>query len=61
LFMPPTARKSPEGRLALTNGGFDLPLNAGRNDVAIAVASNFYGLGVVWRLDSVDGLKISAK
>jgi hypothetical protein len=61
LFMPASARKSPEGRLALTNGGFDLPLSAGSNEVAIAVASNFYGLGVVWRLDSVEGVKIAGK
>jgi hypothetical protein len=61
LFMPASARKSPEGRLALTNGGFDLPLNAGSNEVAIAVASNFYGLAVVWRLDSVDGVNIAGK
>ena len=61
LFMPASARKSPEGRLALTNGGFDLPLNAGSNEVAIAVASNFYGLGVVWRLDSVEGVKFAGK
>jgi hypothetical protein len=61
LFMPASARKSPDGRLALTNGGFDLPLNAGSNEVAIAVASNFYGLGVIWRLDSVDGVKLAGK
>jgi len=61
LFMPASGRKSPEGRLALTNGAFDLPLKAGSNEVAIAVASNFYGLGVVWRLDSVEGMKLAAK
>ena len=61
LFMPASARKNPEGRLALTNGGFDLPLNAGRNEVAIAVASNFYGLGVIVRLDSVEGVKLVGK
>jgi hypothetical protein len=61
LFMPASARKSPDGRLALTNGGFDLPLNAGSNEVAIAVASNFYGLGVIWRLDSVEGVKLAGK
>jgi hypothetical protein len=61
LFMPASARKSPEGRLALTNGAFDLPLNAGPNEVAIAVASNFYGLGVIWRLDSVEGVKLAGR
>jgi hypothetical protein len=61
LYMPASARKSPDGRLALTNGGFDLPLHAGSNEVAIAVASNFYGLGVVWRLDTVEGVKLAGK
>jgi hypothetical protein len=61
LYMPASARKSPDGRLALTNGGFDLPLNAGSNEVAIAVASNFYGLGVVWRLDTVEGVKLAGR
>jgi hypothetical protein len=61
LYMPASARKNPDGRLALTNGAFELPLNAGSNEVAIAVASNFYGLGVVWRLDSVEGVKLAGK
>jgi hypothetical protein len=61
LYMPASARKTPDGRLALTNGSFDLPLNAGSNEVAIAVASNFYGLGVIWRLDSVEGVTFAAK
>jgi hypothetical protein len=61
LYMPASARKNPDGRLALTNGGFDLPLHAGSNEVAIAVASNFYGLGVIWRLDSVEGVKFAGK
>jgi hypothetical protein len=61
LYMPASARKSPDGRLSLTNGGFDLPLHAGSNEVAIAVASNFYGLGVIWRLDSVEGVKLAGR
>jgi hypothetical protein len=61
LYMPASARKNPDGRLALTNGAFDLPLNAGSNEVAIAVASNFYGLGIVWRLDSVEGVTLAGK
>jgi len=61
LFMPASARKNPAGRLALTNGSFDLPLNAGANEVAIAVASNFYGLGVILRPDSIEGLRFAGK
>jgi hypothetical protein len=61
LYMPASARKNPDGRLALTNGAFELPLNAGSNEVAIAVASNFYGLGVVWRLEAVEGVKLAGR
>ncbi|MBV9887121.1 MAG: hypothetical protein JO119_11285 [Acidobacteria bacterium] len=61
LFIPASARKNPDGRLALTNGAFDLPLIAGANEVAIAVASNFYGIGVILRPDSVEGVKFAGK
>jgi hypothetical protein len=61
LFMPASARKSPDGRLSLTNGSFDLPLNAGANEIAIAVASNFYGLGMILRPDTVEGLTFGGK
>jgi hypothetical protein len=61
LFMPASARKNPDGRLSLTNGSFDLPLEAGANEVAIAVASNFYGLGVILRPDTVEGLTFAGK
>jgi hypothetical protein len=59
LFQPPTARKPPDGRCALTNGSFDLPLNAGANEVAIAIASNFYGWAVILRLHDVSGLRFT--
>jgi hypothetical protein len=61
LFMPATARKPPEGRCALTNGSFDLPLNAGANEVAIAVASNYYGWAVILRPDDVTGLRFDGQ
>jgi len=61
LYMPATARKPPEGRCALTNGSFDLPLNAGANQVAIAVASNFYGWAVILRPDEVTGLRFDGR
>jgi hypothetical protein len=59
LFMPPAGRKSPDGRCSLTNGSFELPLNAGRNEVAIAVASGFYGMAVIVRPDDVKGLQFA--
>jgi hypothetical protein len=51
LYQPAEARKSPDGRLSLENGGLMLPLKAGDNEVAIAVVNNFYGWGVKMRFD----------
>jgi hypothetical protein len=51
LYMPAVARKVPDGRLSLENGGLMLPLKAGDNEVAIAVVNNFYGWGVKMRFD----------
>ncbi|HTJ29121.1 MAG TPA: hypothetical protein VL346_01385 [Acidobacteriaceae bacterium] len=56
LYMPEAARKAPDGRLSLENGGWMLPLKAGDNEVAIAVVNNFYGWGLKMRLDDRDGL-----
>jgi hypothetical protein len=57
LYQPPDSRKKPEGRLSLENGSFTLPLTKGRNDVAVALANNFYGWALMMRLDNVDGIR----
>jgi 3-keto-disaccharide hydrolase len=59
LYQPPSARKAPDGRLSLQNGTFVLPLNAGDNEVAVAIANNFYGWGLILRLDDLDGLQLA--
>ena len=61
LYMPAAARKTPDGRCSLENGAFQLPLHAGNNEVAIAVATNFYGLAVILRPDDVTGLQLARK
>ncbi len=55
LYQPPSARKTPDGRCSLENGSFVLPLNAGDNEVAVAIADNFYGWALILRLDDVKG------
>lgn len=51
-------RRSPDGRLSLENGGFDLPLHKGKNEIVVAIDDNtpdmrgFYGWGFMMRLDS---------
>lgn len=60
-YQPPTARKSPEGRCSLENGSFELPLKTGVNEIDVAIASNFYGWGLIMRLDGLDGVRLEAK
>lgn len=51
--------KPPQGRCALENGGFSLPLQAGENELLIAVANDFYGWGIVARLGNTEGVEIT--
>jgi hypothetical protein len=59
LYQPPGARKTPDGRLSLENGSFDLPLQKGRNEIAVALANNFYGWGLELRLDDLKGVQVA--
>ena len=59
LYQPPAARKSPDGRLSLENGSFDLPLEKGKNEITVALANNFYGWGLEMRLDDLKDVRIA--
>lgn len=58
MYLDVAARKEPDGRCALQNGSFLLPLKTGDNEVAIAVANNFYGWGILFRVDDVKGIEV---
>jgi hypothetical protein len=57
------ASKEPGGRLSLTNGSFDLPLQKGANQVVVAIDDNFaggqqhWGWGLEMRLANTDGIR----
>lgn len=51
-------RKEPDGRCSIENTSFNLPLIAGDNELLIGVGNDFYGWGLVARLDSLEGLTI---
>jgi hypothetical protein len=55
------ARKFPDGRCSLENGTFTLPLEAGDNEVAVAVANNFFGWGLMMRLGDPEGVHLAAE
>jgi hypothetical protein len=59
LYQPPAARKNPDGRLSLQNGSFALPLQKGKNEIAVALANNFYGWGLELHLDNLTGVRIA--
>jgi hypothetical protein len=59
LYQPPNARKKPDGRLSLDNGSFDLPLQAGKNEIAIAVTTQFYGWGIKMRVADLKGVQLA--
>jgi hypothetical protein len=61
MYQPPDQRKKPDGRLSLDNGSFDLPLQAGKNEIAIAVATQFYGWGVKMQIADLKGIKLDAQ
>jgi hypothetical protein len=61
LYQPPAARKTPDGRCSLENGSFDLPLKAGDNVITVALADNFYGWGLILRLDDLNGVQLAKK
>ncbi len=58
LFDSEGSRKAPDGRCSLENGTFTLPLDAGDNEVAVAIANNFFGWGLMLRLADSDGVHL---
>ncbi len=61
LFELDGARKAPDARCSLENGSFTLPLEAGDNEVAVALANDFFGWGMMLRLTDPEGVHLAAK
>jgi hypothetical protein len=61
LFEQEGARKFPDARCSLENGSFTVPLEPGDNEVAVAIANNFYGWGLMLRRADPEGGHLAAK
>ncbi len=61
LFEQEGARKFPDARCSLENGSFALPLEAGDNEVSVAIANNFFGWGMMLRLANPEGVHLAEK
>jgi hypothetical protein len=59
MFEQDGARKFPDGRCSLENGTFTVALEAGDNEVAVAIANNFYGWGLMLRLPDPEGVHLA--
>lgn len=54
-------RKYPDGRCSLDNASFEVPLEAGDNEVAVALANNFFGWGLMMRLADGDSARVESR
>ncbi len=61
LFDSEAARKDPDGRCSLENGVLTLPLDGGDNEIAVALANNFFGWGLMLRLDDLERVRLAAE
>jgi hypothetical protein len=61
LFESEDERKTPDARCSLDNASFTLPLEVGDNEVAVAIANNFFGWGLMLRLPDPEGVHLAAK
>jgi len=55
------ARKYLDARCSPGNGSFTLTLEAGDNEVAVAIANNFFGWGLMLRVADPEGVHLAAK
>ena len=49
-------KKYPDGRLSVQNASVRLKLKPGANDLMIGVANDFYGWGIIARLETIEGI-----
>jgi hypothetical protein len=50
--------KEPEGRCTIDNTSFNLPLKQGVNELLIGVANDFFGWGIIARLDNMEEVEV---
>jgi hypothetical protein len=51
-------RKMPNGRCSIENSSFVVSLKPGDNELLIGVANDFYGWGIIARLENIEGLDL---
>lgn len=59
IYTSPGMRKMPNGRISIENAEFEVSLGAGENELLVGVANDFYGWGIISRLDNMEGIETS--
>lgn len=54
-------RKTPDGRISIENSAFELPFREGDNELLVGVANNFYGWGIIARLEDMEGIRVDSR
>lgn len=54
-------RKTPNGRCSIHNSSFEIDLKSGENELLIGVANDFYGWGIISRIDNLEGIELMPK
>jgi hypothetical protein len=53
-------RKNPDGRISPLNANFEVQLNEGENDLVVGIANDFYGWGIIARLNDLEGISLNS-
>ncbi|MCX2680519.1 hypothetical protein OOZ15_11255 [Galbibacter sp. EGI 63066] len=56
-IFPQNMKKYPNGRISVQNGSTELNLKQGKNELLIGVANDFYGWGIITRLENTKGVE----
>jgi hypothetical protein len=59
LYVSGAMRRVPDGRISVENGHCEIVLKPGDNELLIGVANDFFGWGLIARLESMDGIQVS--
>ncbi len=58
LYRDTNVRKTPDGRISILNATLPLQFKEGENELLIGIANDFYGWGIIARLESLEGLEL---
>jgi hypothetical protein len=59
IYTSPDMRKEPDGRISVENGELNVTLRQGENELLVGVANDFFGWGVIAKVNSLEGIDMN--